>query len=104
YYYAALLWENVPLILEPSTPDMLPEGNTLAEVWVQIEKDLTEAAAVLPPSWDDANVGRPTKGAAQAFLGRVFMQQRKWQEAKDALDYLVTGAGAGNYDLVADYR
>lgn len=104
YYYAALLWENVPLILEPSTPDMLPEGNTLAEVWVQIEKDLTEAAAVLPPSWDDANVGRPTKGAAQAFLGRVFMQQRKWQEAKDALDYLVTGDGAGNYDLVEDYR
>lgn len=104
YYYAALLWENVPIILEPSTPDILPEGNTLAEVWVQVEKDLTEAAAVLPPQWDAVDVGRPTKGAALAMLGKVHMQQHEWQQAKEALDYLVIGEGKGYYDLVPNYE
>ncbi|GAA4306953.1 RagB/SusD family nutrient uptake outer membrane protein [Compostibacter hankyongensis] len=104
YHYAALLWENVPLVLEPSKPDDLPQQNTLAEVWQQVEKDLTEAAAVLPGSWDDPNAGRPTKGAALALLGKTYMQQHKWQEAKAALDYLVTGEGKGYYDLVPNYR
>lgn len=104
YYYLALLWENVPIILEPSNPDDLPEQSSLAEVWQQVEKDLTEAAAVLPPQWDDPNVGRPTKGAAMALLGKTFMQQHKWAEAKSALDYLVTGEGKAYYDLVSNFR
>lgn len=104
YYYAALLWENVPLVLEPSKPDDLPAQSTLAQVWAQVEKDLTEAAAVLPVEWDNANVGRATKGAAMAYLARTYMQQHKWTEAKTALDYFFTGAGAGKYDLVANWR
>lgn len=104
YYYAALLWENVPIVLEPSKPDDLPEQATLAQVWAQVEKDLTEAAAVLPVEWDNANVGRATKGAAMAYLARTYMQQHKWAEAKTALEYFFTGAGAGKYDLVANWR
>jgi tetratricopeptide (TPR) repeat protein len=104
YYYAAILWENVPIVLEPSKPSDLPEQNTLAEVWAQVEQDLTEAAQLLPPQWDPANVGRPTKGAAMAFLGKVHMQKREWQKAVDAFDYLVTGEGSGYYDLVANYE
>ncbi|GEP97062.1 RagB/SusD family nutrient uptake outer membrane protein [Chitinophaga cymbidii] len=104
YYYAAILWENVPLVLEPSEPADLPQQNTLEEVWAQVEKDLTAAAAVLPPQWDDPNVGRATKGAAQAMLAKTYMQQHKWPEAKTALDYLVTGEGQGYYDLVPAFR
>jgi hypothetical protein len=104
YYYAAILWENVPLVLDPSKPDDLPNAGTLAEVWVQVEKDLTEAAAVLPVEWDDANVGRATKGAAMAYLSRTLMQQHKWPEAKTALDYFFTGEGNGKYDLIADFK
>lgn len=104
YYYAALLWENVPLVLEPSKPDDLPAQSTLAQVWAQVEKDLTEAAAVLPVEWDNANVGRATKGAAMAYLARTYMQQRKWAEAKTALDFFFTGGGAGKYDLMANWR
>lgn len=104
YYYAALLWENVPLVLEPSEPDDLPMQNTLAEVWAQVEKDLTEAGQVLPVEWDAPNVGRPTKGAVNAFLARMYMQQRNWPEAKTVLDYFFTGEGAGKYALVADFQ
>lgn len=104
YYYAALLWENIPLILEPSKVDDLPAQNTLAEVWAQVEKDFSESMAVLPVGWDNANVGRPTKGSAAAFLARTLMQQKKWQEAKTALDYFFSGPGKDKYTLVANYR
>lgn len=104
YYYAAIMWENVPLVLEPSEPDDLPQYSTLAQVWAQVEKDFTEAAAVLPVQWEDVSLGRASKGAAMAFLARTYMQQRKWTEAKTALDYFFTGAGAGKYGLMDDYR
>jgi len=104
YYYAAILWENVPLVLEPSNPDDLPMQSTLEDVWAQVEKDLTEAAPVLPVQWDEANVGRPTRGAAMAFLAKTHMQQRDWTSAKSSLDYFFTGEGAGKYNLVPNYR
>src|SRR5690606_7290243 len=104
YFYAAVLWENVPLVLEPSKPDDLPELNTLEEVWAQVEIDLTEASQVLPVQWDDANVGRPTKGAAMAMLGKLYMQKREWQKAKDAFDFLVVGEGSSQYGLVPNYE
>ena len=104
YYYAAILWENVPIVLKPSAPDDLPEQAELAQVWAQVEKDMTEASEKLPASWSNANVGRPTKGAALAFLAKAYMQQHKWQQAKDAMDFLVTGAGNPNYGLVPNYQ
>lgn len=104
YYYAAVLWENVPLILEPSRPDDLPVLNSLEEVWAQVESDLMEASQVLPLRWDDANVGRPTKGAAMAMLGKLFMQKREWQNAKEAFDFLVIGEGMSEYALVPNYE
>ncbi|HEY4196350.1 MAG TPA: RagB/SusD family nutrient uptake outer membrane protein, partial [Mucilaginibacter sp.] len=66
----------------------------------QVEKDLTEASAALPEQYAGANIGRATKGAALAMLGKAYMQEHKWGEAKTAFDYLVTGAGKSNYDLV----
>tara|TARA_R110002050_G_scaffold261556_1_gene401559 strand:+ start:8119 stop:9684 length:1566 start_codon:yes stop_codon:yes gene_type:complete len=103
YYYAAILWENVPLVLKPSNTSDLPEQNTLEEVFSQIEKDLNEAFVDLPSSWPSDQVGRPTKGAAQGFLAKAYMQQRKWVDAKNALDYLMTGEGA-IYDLVPEFK
>lgn len=103
YYYAGLLWENIPLVLEPSKPDDLPQQVSQEEVYAQVEQDLNEAFADLPMQWDPENVGRPTKGAAKAMLAKVYMQQHRWDEAKAALDFLVIGEGA-NYSLVENYK
>ncbi|WP_449439424.1 RagB/SusD family nutrient uptake outer membrane protein [Pedobacter steynii] len=103
YYYAAILWENFPIVTTLQKPTDLPQQSTLAQVWAQVEKDLTEASADLPEQWSGAELGRATKGAAQAMLGKALMQQHKWTEAKTAFDYLVTGAGKNYYDLV-DYK
>ncbi len=101
YYYAALLWEKIPIVVEPSAdPGEQPAENTLEEVWAQVEKDLNEALPALPEQWDAANTGRPTKGAVYGMLARTYMQQHKWTEAKTALDYFFTGAGKDMYELV----
>jgi hypothetical protein len=105
YYYNLIsIWGNIPLILKPSLPADKPSQAPQEQVWAQIEKDLTEAAAALPTSYQGEEVGRATRGAAYGYLGRAHMQQREWQQAADALAYLVTGAGASMYSLVPNYR
>lgn len=99
-YYGAILWENFPLITTLQTSSDLPAASNLQQVWAQVEKDLQEASADLPEQWTGDDLGRPTKGAAQALLGKALMQQHKWTEAKTAFDYLVTGAGKSYYALV----
>jgi hypothetical protein len=67
-------------------------------VYAQIEKDLLEAAAVLPLNGavTGAEKGRVTKGAAQTLLARAYLFQGKYQQAaqlaKDVID-------SGQYSL-----
>jgi len=103
YFYAAELWENIPLVLEPSLPNDRPEQKTKTEIFAQVETDLNEAFEKLPTSWNGDNVGRPTKGAAKAMLAKLYMQQRKWSEAKLAMDYLISGQGV-SYSLVPNFK
>ena len=105
YYYNLLsIWGNIPLILDPSKPADKPTQASMAEVWAQIESDLTDAAASLPPSYTGDDIGRATKGAAYAMLGRVHLQQLEYQQAADALAWLITGEGASLYDLVPNFE
>jgi hypothetical protein len=103
YFYAAELWENIPLVLEPSQPTDLPAQNTKTEVFAQVEADLNEAFQDLPLSWDADNIGRPTKGSAKGLLAKLYMQQHKWSDAKTAMDFLINGEGA-TYNLVSNFR
>jgi hypothetical protein len=104
YFNLVTLFRSVPLVLEPSKPTDLPNQATETEVWTQIERDLAEAAPNLPPSYDAANLGRATRGAAYALLGKAHLQQREYQPALEAFNWLVTGEGRTLYDLVPNYR
>ncbi len=106
YYYLADYWGNVPILLHTSTTtDQSVANSTQKQVWAQVEKDLSEAAPVLPVSYDNANVGRATRGAAYALLGKAYMQDAKqYQLAATAFAWLVTGDGSSLYDLVPNYR
>ncbi|WP_224997869.1 RagB/SusD family nutrient uptake outer membrane protein [Cesiribacter sp. SM1] len=105
YYHLVTLWGNVPLMLDPSTPTDLPETASKEQVWAQIVEDLTFAANALPASYSEpGNIGRATKGAANALLAKAYMQQQNYQAALAPLQWLVEGEGAGIYGLVPDYR
>ena len=73
-----------------------------AQVWAAIEKDLTDAAGVLPKSYTGADIGRATKGAALAFHAKVAMYQgNKWADAKSYTDQVI---GLGIYSLFTNYE
>ena len=103
YYYAAVLWEDIPLVLEPSRPNDVPQQVSKEEIFAQVEQDLNEAFQFLPLEWPSDQVGRPTKGAVQGMLAKMYMQQRQWDQALGALEYLISGEGA-IYSLVEDYK
>ncbi|HET7460373.1 MAG TPA: RagB/SusD family nutrient uptake outer membrane protein [Longimicrobium sp.] len=99
YFNLATLYGNVPMILEPPVPTDRPAAVPEAQTWAQVEKDLTEAAAVLPASYSGADVGRATRGAALALLGRAQLQQKKWSAAAATFQQ-VLGMG---YTLAPNY-
>ncbi len=103
YYNLVTIWGNVPLILTPSQPDDKPSQAPQAEVWAQIEKDLTEAAADLPTAYTGDEIGRANKGAAYGLLGRAHLQQKEYQQAANALAWLISGPGQSLYDLIPAY-
>lgn len=106
YYYLGLYWGNVPMLLKTSSPEDKPGNSTQAEVYAQVIKDLEEALVDLPrkSEYDDSDIGRATKGAAHAMLGKVQMMAGDYEAAADAFEWLVTGDGASDYDLVDNYR
>lgn len=104
YFHLATLYGNVPLMLQTSKPTDVPPTSTQAEVYAQIEKDLTEAAAALPTTYPAAELGRATKGAANGMLAKTLMQQRKFTQALAPLNYLVEGEGKAVYNLMPNYR
>ncbi|KAA5542941.1 RagB/SusD family nutrient uptake outer membrane protein [Adhaeribacter rhizoryzae] len=103
YFELVRSFGDVPIILkEVTNPD---EGyafgrSPVADVYTQIEKDLTEAEAVLPTTYASADVGRATKGAAKALLGKVYLTQRKFQPAATKLKEVID---LGVYGLLPEY-
>jgi tetratricopeptide (TPR) repeat protein len=104
YYTLAQHFGNVPVLLHASKPTDYPSTTPQAEVYAQAAQDFSEAATVLPESYGQDDLGRVTKGAAYAMLGKTYMQLRDFQAAKDAFDWLVVGDGKDLYDLTPDYR
>jgi hypothetical protein len=68
-----------------------------ADVYKQIDEDLTFAAKYLPKEWDEDNWGRATSNAALAYLGKSRLFNGEDQKALDAFvqikgQSLVSGA------------
>lgn len=91
---------NIPLIASVPAPEDRPASATEAAVYAQIERDLTEAAPVLPTSYTGADIGRATRGAALALLGKAQLQQRNWAGAAATLAQVVA---MPQYNLVPNY-
>lgn len=102
YYYFHLVrfFGDVPLFIDKRLG--LSESKTLkrspkADVYKQIEADLTTAIASLPIT--NTEKGRATKYAAQALLGKVLLYQNKFEAAATMLENVVNGP----FSLVSDF-
>ncbi|MCU4176140.1 RagB/SusD family nutrient uptake outer membrane protein [Carboxylicivirga sp. N1Y90] len=84
HFHLVKVFGGVPIVtsvLQPS--EFQNPRNSVAEVYAQIEADLRDAAKDLPtkPDLTAEEVGRITKGAAEAMLIKMYIFQEKWQDA-----------------------
>ncbi|MBL0146380.1 MAG: RagB/SusD family nutrient uptake outer membrane protein [Chitinophagaceae bacterium] len=79
YFNLVRMFKNIPLILEVLTPSTMYEVTQAnpTDVYTRIEKDLTDAVAALPITVPTSELGRWSKGSAQALLGKVYLYQNK---------------------------
>lgn len=68
------------------------------ETWQFVEQGFIDAAEGLPETWDAANVGRATRGAALAMLARTYVYHASynksaetWQKAYDTIKEIEKG-------------
>lgn len=85
HFHLAALWgETVPMVDHLLAPEEYHIGNSQpGQVWTLVEKDLTDAIAVLPSkkNVDDKSLTRVTKEAAEVYLGNAYLWQKKYEEA-----------------------
>jgi hypothetical protein len=97
YFYLVTLFNSPNFYNEDNLPEdylvEYPNSDPLL-FWEQIEKDLTEAIPDLPDKWEPADLGRMTKGAARAMLGKALL-------FKHYHYYMKNGMG-GSADDMAD--
>lgn len=101
YFELASLFGNVPIMLHASEPTDKPATSPQAAVWAQVEQDCATAAQLLPVSYTGSDIGRATKGAANALMAKAYMQQRNYQAALAPLQAVIQ---SGKYSLVANYE
>lgn len=75
------------------------------EIRGHIIDDLTEAIEKLPVSWEAADLGRATKGAAYALRGKVNLFNRQWDKAIADFEEIVYNKSHNyGYSLHPDYN
>jgi hypothetical protein len=91
HFEAKKMWNNVPFVSETTTDFNIPNDKN---IWPDIEADFKFAADNLPVA--QQQVGRATKGAAQAYLGKTYLFQGKFTEAKAQFEAVIN---SGRYRL-----
>jgi tetratricopeptide (TPR) repeat protein len=69
------------------------------EVYELIESDLQAAAEVLPDTPEE--IGRATRGAALALLGKAYLYQEKFDDAANTFELVIS---EGKYSLATNYN
>lgn len=120
YFYHELLWMygGVPLLTKvPSVEEARAATRaTREQVFDLVMADLTAAAEMLPNTWNSANRGRATKGAALAFKTRAALYEASWRKYhnsnagtsqqifRTAVDAAQAVIGLGVYQLYPNFR
>jgi starch-binding outer membrane protein, SusD/RagB family len=100
YFYLVRLYGDVPLLLTEAHHTADVTRAPWENVYEHLIADAQQAANVLPATWDDANAGRPTRGAALTLLAEVYLTRREWQQAADHAKQVID---LGVYSLYPDY-
>ena len=101
YFNLVNIFGKVPLKLVPQVTSAtinVPLSD-VPTIYAQIEKDLTEAAVVLQPSYETEK-GRVTKGAAYGMLAKAYLYEQKYTDCLTSIQAL---ENLKQYNLLSDY-
>jgi hypothetical protein len=122
YFELVKLYGGVPLVLAPldavgeeaKKAALLPR-NTTSETFAQIARDLDSCIKYIPVTWPkNDDYGRITKGAAQAYKGRVLLTfaspefntanaASRWQDAYKANTEAIATLSASGFGLYSKF-
>lgn len=109
YFHLVNMFGGVPIpLVPPSGPSSyeLPQASP-DSVWGQVESDFKAAIPLLPQDYvnitgaDQGNLGRATKGAATAYLGKAYLFNKDFT---DAAAQFKTVIDMGIYGLMTNYK
>jgi tetratricopeptide (TPR) repeat protein len=107
-FHLVNMFKNVPIPLDLS---VYHQQKSQAEGWAQVMADFTQAAALLPASYNGISgidttveagngLGRATKGAALGYLGKAYLFTKDFENAKKTFKKVID---LGVYSLVSNY-
>jgi hypothetical protein len=101
YFILAINFGDAPLILTvpATTQNYFTAKSPEADVWKQVIADFTAASVDLPASYSSQWIGRATKGAALAYLGKAYVYTKDWANAETALKQVTNLS----YQLMPNY-
>ncbi|NTW24201.1 MAG: RagB/SusD family nutrient uptake outer membrane protein [Lentimicrobium sp.] len=88
------------------TPTKVPVGPEINfrtpkdQVYALIEADLLDAISILPDSYDNADKGRATSGAAKGILSKVYLYLERYADAERLAGEIVS---SNKYSLIPDF-
>jgi hypothetical protein len=103
YFNLVNIWgENIAYVDRIQQADDRPLRADDGELYGLMEDLLLAAIPELPlaSEYPEADYGRVTKGAAQALLAKIFMQQHKYTEAEPLLEAVISSE---EYELLPNY-
>ncbi|MES2873565.1 MAG: RagB/SusD family nutrient uptake outer membrane protein [Bacteroidota bacterium] len=103
YFTLVNLFGAVPLITAalPNTDASLVARSPVADINAVIVADLVAAEAGLPVAFTGNNLGRATKGAARALLGKYYLYNKDYTKAEQ---YLLLVKNSGTYGLMPNFE
>jgi starch-binding outer membrane protein, SusD/RagB family len=101
YYWLVTEYGGCPIILSVSNGgNLYPARNTAAEVYAQMVADFKYADSVLDATPYNGQLGRATKGTAEAMLAKTYAQMGDYA---DCLSYATEVISSGTYSLVPSF-
>jgi len=97
----------LPVHSPTSQSDFFVRQSSEADGWQQVINDFSAAIPLLPVTYvgvsgpDNGQLGRATKGAAMAYLGKTLLFNKRFQEASVQFKAVIN---LGVYSLVPNYR
>ena len=108
YTDLVMLFGDIPFIEEPLSfsESFAIEKTPKPQVWENIHRDLDRAIAILPPVYEQDDVGRATQGAAMTLQLRTWLYDTQvpdhWNKALEYSKTLISNANTYGYALYND--